>query len=75
MKTILKTVIVTACVSTAMFLASCGSETKKENNHEHSGSDNHDEHIYTCSMHPDEGIIVPNSWVLSVKSPTSIFFV
>ena len=53
MKTILKTVIVTACVSTAMFLASCGSETKKENNHEHSGSDNHDEHIYTCSMHPE----------------------
>jgi hypothetical protein len=57
MKSILKIAAVTTGVCTTLFLASCGSETKKENTEvkkEQSDTIAHNsEHIYACPMHSE----------------------
>lgn len=57
MKSIVKSVAIATSVSMAVFLTSCGSESKKENteeHHEHSDSTVHSgEHTYACPMHPE----------------------
>lgn len=56
MKSILKTALVIICISTSMFITSCGSDTKKETmdteHHEHSDST---AHAYICPMNCENG--------------------
>lgn len=56
MKSILKSTILIVSINAAMFLASCGNETKKETmeteHHEHSDST---AHAYICPMNCENG--------------------
>lgn len=58
MNSIFNPLLIITSLSTVMFLASCGNETKEElteaDHHEHAeGQEHGQEHIYACPMHPE----------------------